>query len=67
MRLIEIKYFNRLTALSQIYFGYKYELNNSVNQAFSKWVTGHPGVPWRQSRGDVTYFDNIWNLYAHIY
>ena len=38
----------------------------TLNQGFSKWVTGHPGVPWRQSRGDATYFDNIWNLYGHL-
>ena len=37
-----------------------------VQQGFSKWVTGHPGVPWRQSRGDATYFDNIWNLYGRV-
>ena len=40
-------------------------LQHAVEQGFSKWVMGHPGVPWRQSRGDVTYFD-IWNLYGHI-
>ena len=26
----------------------------SVEQGFSKWVTGHPGVPRRQSRGGAT-------------
>ena len=37
-----------------------------VGQGFSKWVTGHPGVLRRQSRGAARSFDNIWNLFGHL-